>query len=138
MSAELAIQIALRARLISTPAVLALVPAAAIIDVNKRPAPSPSILLGESVAIDDGASIARTRERVTHTLHIWKREPSLEGVKRICGVVREAIKAGRLDIGPSYHAADVRVSSVRQMRDPDGETSHGVVVVEVLATEVAR
>lgn len=137
MSAELAVQVAIRARLLATAEVIALVPASAILDVNRRPAPTPSIILGESQSVDEGESIARTRERVFHTIHVWKREPSLEGVKVICGAVRRAIRLGRLDLGPGYHAVDVKVSSVRQMRDPDGETSHGVVVVEVLAQEVA-
>ncbi|WP_420341715.1 hypothetical protein [Paenirhodobacter sp.] len=33
--------------------------------------------------------------------------------------------------------ADVLVSSMRFLRDPDGEHAHGVVVVEVLAVEGA-
>lgn len=136
MSAELAVQIAIRARLSGAAEVIALVPVDAILDVNKRPAPTPSIILGESQSIDEGDSIARTRERVFHTIHVWKREPSLEGVKVICAAVRRALRLGRLDLGPGYHAADVKVTSTRQMRDPDGETSHGVVVVEVLAQEV--
>lgn len=138
MSAELSVQIAIRERLIVAPEVVALVDPSAILDVNMRPVPSPSIILGESQSLDDGDSISRTRERVIHTIHIWKREPSLEGVKAICAAVRRALRAGRLELGAGYHAADTRVSSIRQMRDPDGDTSHGVVMVEVLAVEVSR
>jgi len=138
MSAELAVQVALRLRLVSTPAVVALVPAVAILDSNQRPAPSPAIILGESQVIDEGTSIARTRERVYHTVHIWKREPSLAGVKAICGAIRSAIMAGRLDLGAAYHCADARVSMMRQMRDGDGETSHGVVTVDVLVQGVVQ
>ncbi|WP_035026600.1 DUF3168 domain-containing protein [Gemmobacter nectariphilus] len=134
---ERAVQVAIRARLVATPAVVALVPAASILDRNQRPAPSPSIVLGESQAVDEGDSIARNRARVYHTLHVWKREPSLEGVKVICAAIRMAIHAGRLDLGAGFHCADVRVSSMRQMRDPDGETSHGVVTVEALVEELA-
>ena len=134
---ERAVQVAIRARLVATPAVVALVPAASILDRNQRPAPSPSIILGESQAVDEGDSIARNRARVYHTLHVWKREPSLEGVKVICAAIRSAIHAGRLDLGAGFHCADVRVSSMRQMRDPDGETSHGVVTVEALVEELA-
>ncbi|TKA98543.1 DUF3168 domain-containing protein [Cereibacter changlensis] len=137
MSAETAVQIAIRARLAASSAVLALVPAGNILDVNQRPAPTPSIILGESQAVDEGDSIARNRQRVFHTVHVWKKEPSLEGVKAICGAIRQAIHADRLMLPPGFHAADARVSNMRQMRDPDGETSHGVVTVEVLVKEVA-
>lgn len=134
---ELAVQVAIRARLMATPAVTSLVPAASILDVNQRPSPSPSIMLGESQAVDEGTSLRRAHVRVYHTIHVWKQEPSLEGVKVICAAIRAAIHAGRLDLGPGLHCADALVSSMRQMRDPDGETSHGVVTVEVLVCEVA-
>lgn len=137
MSAEIALQVALRARLIATAAVTGLVPAGSILDSNQRPAPTPSIMLGESQAVDEGDSIARTRQRIYHTVHVWKREPSLEGVKAICGAVRAAVKAGRLVLGTGYHCADLRVSMMRQMRDPDGETSHGVITIAALVQEVA-
>ncbi len=138
MSAELVVHAALRARLIASPAVCALVPASAILDINQRPAPSPSIILGESQAVDEGDSILRTRLRIYHTAHVWKREASLEGVKRICGAIRSAVLVGRLDLGAGFHCADLRVSSMRQLRDGDGETSHGVVMIEALVHEVRQ
>lgn len=137
MSAELAVQKAIRARLTGTPAVVALVPATGILDVNQRPAPSPSIILGESQALDEGSSLKRSHSRVFHTIHVWKKEGSLEGVKTICGAIRTALHAGRLALAVGYHCADLRVSSMRSLRDPGGEYSHGVVVVEALVAEVA-
>ncbi|ABN75402.1 hypothetical protein RSWS8N_06275 [Cereibacter sphaeroides WS8N] len=137
MSAELAVQVALRQRLALDAGVTALVPAGNILDVNQRPAPSPSIILGESQAVDEGDSIARNRQRIYHTVHVWQKEPSLQGVKRICGEIRRAIHADRLLLAAGFHAADARVADMRQMRDPDGLTSHGVVTVEVLVQEVA-
>lgn len=136
MSADLAVQIAIRARLAATSAVTDLVPASSILDRNAAPAPRPGIVIGDAQVIDEGTSIARTRERVFHTLHIWKTEPSREGVKQIMAAVRAAIRSARLDLGPGYHCADWRVSSGRVMSDPDGESAHGVMVVDVLADEV--
>lgn len=136
MSAELAVQVAIRARLVATPAVVALVPAASILDSSQRPAPNPSIILGESQALDEGTSIRRKHLRVFHTIHVWKKEPSLEGAKAICGAIKAAVQLGNLALGTGFHAADTKFSSARQMRDPDGETSHGIVVVEVLVVEV--
>ncbi|MAY47159.1 MAG: hypothetical protein CML65_18140 [Rhodobacteraceae bacterium] len=137
MSADLVVQKAIRARLVATSAVTDLVPATSILDRNGAPAPRPGIVIGESQVIDEGNAIARPRERVFHTIHIWKTEPSREVVKEIMSAVRTAIRSGRLDLGPTYHCADWRVSSMRVMSDPDGESSHGVMVVDVLAEEIA-
>lgn len=134
---ERAVEVAIRARLMAAPAVIALVPATSILDVNQRPAPLPSIILGESQAVDEGTSLARAHVRVFHTIHVWMRAPSLESVKTACAAIRAAIHAGRLDLGPGLHCADARVSSMRQLRDPDGETAHGVVSVEILVSEVS-
>lgn len=136
MSADLAVQIAIRARLLAAAAVTDLVPATAILDRNATPAPRPSIVIGDAQVVDEGTSIARTRERIFHTLHVWKTEPSREGVKRIMAAIRAAIRAERLDLGTGYHCVDWRISSTRALSDPDGETSHGVMVIEVLAEEM--
>ncbi|WP_370158465.1 DUF3168 domain-containing protein [Salipiger bermudensis] len=137
MSADLAIQVAIRARLVATSAVTDLVPASNILDRNATPAPRPSIVIGEAQVVDEGRSIARTRERVFHTIHVWKTELSREGVKEIMAAARAAIRSARLDLGAQYHCVDWRVSSARAMSDPDGESSHGVMVVDVLAEEVS-
>lgn len=133
---DIAVQKAIRARLVATVAVTDLVPATSILDRNKTPAPSPSIILGETQSVDEGDSIARVRTRLYHTIHVWKVEPSREGVKQINAAIRSAIRAGRLDLGPGLHCADWRVSSMRVLSDPDGETSHGIVTVNLLVEEV--
>lgn len=136
MSVDLAVQKAIRARLLATSAVTDLVPAVSILDRNRAPAPSPSIILGEVQIMDEGDSIKRTRSRVYHTIHVWKVEPSREGVKLINAAIKAAIHAGRLDLGPGLHCADWRVASMRALSDPDGETSHGIVTVNLLVQEV--
>lgn len=132
MSIDIEVQKAIRARL-TTYAVG--VPAAQIIDTNQRPSKLPAILLGDSQAVDEGSSLRRAHTRVYHSLHVWQREPSLEGAKTIAGAIRSAIHSARLTLAPGLHCADARVSSMRFLRDPDGEHSHGVVVVEVLVSE---
>ncbi|WP_164661328.1 DUF3168 domain-containing protein [Tropicibacter sp. Alg240-R139] len=135
MSVELVTQKAIRARLVATQAVTDLVPALSILDHNQRPAPNPSIIIGETQLVDEGSSMKRAHSRVYHTLHIWMREPSLEGVKRIGGAIRGAIQWSRINLDARYHAADIKVSSIRAVRDRDGETSHGIVTIEVLVSE---
>lgn len=135
MSIDLETQKAIRARLTTWDVG---VPAAQILDMNQRPATLPAILLGDSQAVDEGTSLRRAHTRVYHTLHVWKKELSLEGVKIIAAAVRSAIHSARLTLAPGMHCADARVSSQRFLRDPDGEHSHGVVVVEVLVSEALQ
>lgn len=132
MNPDLELQKAIRLRLISTPAVTALVTPTSVLDINQRPAPSPSIILGESQVLDEGTSLQRRHARIFHTIHIWKQEPSLEGVKGIAAAIASAIRAGRLAMPAGLHCADARVSQTRFLRDPGGEMSHGVVTVEAL------
>ncbi len=135
MGPDLAVQTALRARLVASGTVTALVPADAILDRNATPAPRPSIVIGESQIIDEGEDVARKRLRVFHTIHIWRSEPSTVGVKGIAEAVRQALLSARLALGPGWHCADQRIANVRTKRDPDGETSHAVVAFDVLVVE---
>ena len=136
MSADLALQKAVRARLAANASVTALVPAASILDRNARPNPDPSIIIGEGVAIDE-TRIARNVQRLYLDLHIWKKEPSTAGVKAIAGAVRTAIHSAKIPPTDGFTVGDCYVSSARYLRDPDGETSHAVVTVEALVAEVA-
>lgn len=133
MNIDLEVQKAIRARL--TTYAVGVLPAR-ILDSNQRPSALPAILLGDSQAVDEETSLRRAHTRVYHTLHVWAKEPSLEGVKTICGAIRTAIHSARLVLVQGLQCADARVSSMRFLRDPDGEHSHGVVVVEVLVVEV--
>lgn len=135
MSADLALQQAVRARLVGTPAVISLVPAANILDVNQRPAPMPSIIIGEGQSVE-GERIDRRDQRLYLDLHVWKRETGLVGVKMIAGAIRKAINALKFEQISGFHIADCRTTSANYLRDPDGETSHCVVTVEALVCEV--
>lgn len=135
MSADHALQKALRARLVSNPEISGLVPASSILDTNQRPAPVPSIIIGEGQSLE-GDRLDRRDQRVVMTLHVWKKEPGLAGVKAIAGAVRAAVRMRNFAQTDGYHFADCRVSSMRFLRDPDGETAHGVVTVEALVCEV--
>lgn len=135
MSADLALQKAVRARLVATMEVTALVPAANILDRNARPAPDPSIVLGEGQALE-GDRIDRSDQRLVLTLHVWK-EPGLTGAKAIAGTIRAALKSVNLTNLTGYHFGDCHVTDTRYLRDPDGETAHAVVTVEAIFVEVA-
>lgn len=137
MNISYAVQKALRNRLIGVAAVTSLVPASSILDRNERPAPDPSIIIGEDQVIDDGDMIDRSVSRIVSTLHVWKKESGLSGVKAIAAAVRDAIRQGRLGLEAGVGCIDCRVSDTRFLRDPDGETAHGVVTIETIVREVA-
>jgi hypothetical protein len=130
-TAPLIIQQAIRNALVADAGVTALVPATAILDTNSRPAPSPSIILGEDQLVDDGEMIARDVLTIYSTLHIWQKETGLVGVKGIAGEIALTVRAGRPDLtSDGFQLVDWRVSTTRFLRDPDGVTAHGVVTVE--------
>lgn len=136
MSADLELQKAILGRLTGTPAVISLVPAANILDRHERPAPVPSIILGETQVMDESVIDRRRRVRIYHDLHIWVREPSTEGAKRIAGAVQEAVRGPRLPLGAGYHCTIARVAQERALRDPNGQTSHVILTLEALVVEV--
>lgn len=137
MTPEIALQTAVRLRLVGWSALVVLVPASSILDRNERPAPDPSIIIGEGQSRDEGDSIARDRTTVFMDLHVWKREASTAGVKAIGGEIRKAVHSGRLDLTAGFHCVDCHVDGARFMRDPDGETSHGVVTLMAIVKELA-
>lgn len=135
-----AVQKALGARLAGASIVTALVPASNIIDRSQRPALDPSIVLGEDqVVAAPEVMLNRSFVRVYSTLHIWKKEPGTAGVKAISNAIRRAIgvnRKARLELNdPDYVCSDCTVEQARFMRDPDGETSHGVMVIESLVQQ---
>lgn len=134
---SLSVQKALRARFIATAAVTALVPPDNIGDQNQRPAPSPSIVLGQDQVLETAVRLDRSVVRVVSTVHVWKIETSTEGVKEIVGAMRRAISRVRpLDLDdPDHVAGDCRITSTNFLRDPEGEMSHGVVVIETRVQE---
>jgi len=137
-SPALAVQKALRARLVAASAVTALVPAAHIVDRHQLPVLDPSIVLGEDQEVDpEFQTLRRGMVRVYSVLHLWKREPGLVGVKQIAGAIRKAIETGlKLNLDdPDFHAIDARVSEVRFLRDPDGETAHGIVTLDSILSK---
>lgn len=132
MSASLALQKAIRSRLVSDLNVLALVPASNIIDSHKRPQTFPAIVLGEDTWTDADLTFDRRHVTVYATLHLWNKEPGLTGVKELAGAIRKAFRNGvELEGG---RCVELHFESARFIRDPDG-LAHGVVTLEALVEE---
>lgn len=135
MDPSLALQAAIRARLVASSALAALVPAANVRDANGIPAVFPCILIGEGQTLP-GGDIARKRHDAVLDLHIWAAESGVVVSKQIAGAVRAALADARWHI-PGLQVADLHVRSSRFMRDPDGLHSHGVISLSAIVKETA-
>lgn len=128
---SLALQKAIRSRLLASPELMALVQADHVMDANGRPEIMPAVYIGE------GQTIFRRWDATTYaTLHAWFAEPGLvhckEAVSAIVAVLRiDAQADGALPID-GFTVHDMQATQTRYLRDPHGSYSHGVVTVAAI------
>ncbi|KAB0679525.1 tail completion protein gp17 [Aureimonas leprariae] len=131
---SLELQRAIRARLVATPAVVALVDQAQIRDGFVRPESFPSILIGDGQTVLERVTYARRHVRTYADLHVFTHGEGLAGAKTVAAAV-----AGALATAPAidgFRMIDFEISGVRYLRDPDHEAGHAVVSVEALVEAV--
>lgn len=137
------LQYAIRDRLVNTVAVTNLVPDTSILDLSSRSEVFPSVILGETQTIVGYDQLARDVAAVYLTLHVWTRENSMTELHSIMSAVRRAMRTSRIFtthdpntmIDPENAVCDVQVEDMRTMRDPDGETAHGIISIRGLLNE---
>lgn len=128
---SLALQKAIRSRLIASTELMVLVPADHVMDANGRPEIMPAVYVGE------GQTIFRRWDATSHaTLHVWFAEPGLvqckEAVSAIVAALRiDAQADGVLPID-GFTVHDMQATQTRYLRDPHGSFSHGVVTVAAI------
>lgn len=125
---SLDLQKAIRARLLASGDLMALVPADHVMDSNGRPERMPGVNIGE------GQTVYRRFDSTTYaTLHVWMQELGLTGSKAIVGAIVPALTVDAQIDGvlrlENFVCHDLRVTQTRFMRDPHGSYSHGVVTV---------
>jgi hypothetical protein len=130
---SLALQIAIRARLVASPAVLELVPADHIVDHSARPEAFPAIIIGDGRTALEDLTYSRNHVRVVADLHIWANETGLATVKEIAGAVTAALRTKPALTGLAL--VDFRVAGARYLRDPSGHHGHAVLSIEALLEE---
>lgn len=130
MEPTLALQKLLRARLISSPAVTALVDADDIADIGALPTVFPCIKIGEAHA-EYSDNYRSFHERAHSTVHVWTEEPGLEQAKRITGAVRTALKEAPWSVD-SHICHGISVSDARFLRDPSGMNGHAVLTIDAV------
>lgn len=126
---SLALQKAIRQRLIASADVLVLIPAGNILDTSGRPEVVPAILIGE------GQTVMRRFNSTSYaTIHIWMSEPGLVQAKELGSAIVGAltfdaeVERAVLHLD-GFICHDLSVTNLQYMRDPHGPYSHGIVTV---------
>lgn len=125
---SLDLQKAIRARLLASADLMALVPADRVLDSTGRPELMPCVGIGE------GQTVYRRFDSTTYaTLHVWMQEPGLTGSKATASAVVAALTVDAQSDGvltlDNFVCHDLRVTQTQFLRDPHGSYSHGVVTV---------
>ncbi|MET4216066.1 hypothetical protein ABIB00_001253 [Bradyrhizobium sp. LB14.3] len=128
---SLSLQKAIRARLIASPELMALVQADHVMDANGRPEVMPAVFVGE------GQTVFRRWDATTYaTLHVWFAEPGLvqckEAVSPIVAALRIDAQADGVLLIDGFTVHDMQATQTRYVRDPHGSYSHGVVTVAAI------
>lgn len=132
---SLALQTAIRERLVSTVAVTDLVSPVHIRDGAVNPDQMPSILFGTPQTVLAGRTGTWRQVWVYLDLHIWALESGTEQVRQIGREIDGALIAP-LDVpGFELIPGNFTVEGLRAMRDPDGQHGHGVMTVRALLGE---
>lgn len=125
----LALQTAIRSRLLATPAVLAIVPATHIRAGSTRPDDCPCIIMSNGQTVAHGHNYSAQRAAWVYLdIQIWTLNEGEERAKEIAFAITQA-----LDTDLSIAGADCdhfRVTGSVFPRDPDPAYGHGVLSVE--------
>lgn len=134
---SLALQKAIRGRLVASPDVLGLIPAGNIIDSSGRPELVPVLLLGE------GQTVFRRFNSISYaTIHGWISEPGLVQSKQLGSAVVQAltfdaeIERSVLPLD-GFDCHDLAVTNLQYLRDPHASYSHCIVTVAGIMKERA-
>jgi hypothetical protein len=125
---SLDLQKAIRARLLASADLMALLPADNVLDSTGRPELMPAVGIGE------GQTVYRRFDSTTYaTLHVWVQEPGLITSKQIASAIVAALKVDAQIEGvltlDNFVCLDLSVTQTHFVRDPHGSYSHGIVTV---------
>src|SRR4051794_28793380 len=131
---SLELQRALRAQLLASPAVTALV-GQRIYDQPPITPQFPYITLGETDVQVQRASFYDGSD-VSMSVHAWSRANGYPESKRIAAAIRASLHEAPIALVGLERLVDIEVQSNRTLRDPDGLTSHAVIPVRALTEPV--
>lgn len=125
---SLDLQKAIRARLLASEELLALIPPDHILDATGRPERIPCVNIGEGQTV-----FGRFTSTTYAQLHIWFKEPGLVNAKAAAGLIVDALRVDAQISGvltlDNFICHDLAVTQTRFIPDPHGPYSHGIVSV---------
>lgn len=125
---SLDLQKAIRARLLASEELMALIPPDHVLDVSGRPERMPCVNIGEGQTV-----YSRFTSTTYATIHVWFEEPGLVKAKQAAGLIVDALRVDAQISGvlalDNFICHDLAVTQTRFMRDPHGPYSHGIVSV---------
>ena len=128
---SLDLQAIIRARLLASADLMALVPADNVVDVTGRPERVPAVIIGESQSVFD-----RFKSTAHLTIHCWFQEPGLVTAKAAASAIIQALHVDAQMEGvlvtANFTVHDMRVTDTRYLRDPHGSYSHAVITVTAI------
>lgn len=128
----LALQTAIRTRLVGKPEITALVPADHIRVGSTRPDKTPCIIMSDGSTALHGHDYSSQRTAWVYLdLHIWTLDAGQDAAKEIAGVVAAALDKWNLAIEGGY-CDHFKLTASRFPRDPDPAYGHGIMSVEAL------
>lgn len=130
----LALQTAIRARLIGQPKVMTLLEddPTRVRSGSTRPDKTPCIIMSDGNTALHGHDYSSQRTAWVYLdLHIWTLDAGQDAAKEIAGVVTAALDKRNVAIEGGY-CDHFKVTASRFPRDPDPAYGHGVLSVEAL------
>lgn len=128
----LALQTAIRAALVDSPAVTDLVPADHIRSGSTRPDKTPCVIMNDGNTSLHGHDYTSQRVAWVYLdLHIWTLDAGPDAAKEIAGAAMAALDKRSVAVEGGY-CDHFRVTASRFPRDPDPSYGHGVLSVEAL------
>lgn len=105
------------------------------VPTNSFDAPKESyISFGPHDYVEDDAECIVGGEH-TFQLDVWSRKVGFPACKQICDRAKALLHEADLTLSTSNALVEIRVPSMRILRDPDGTTSHGIITVTALIEE---
>jgi hypothetical protein len=125
MSSSIALQTAIRQRLLAEPALVALLGGDKIFDDVPQAEPYPYITFGASIVDALDGTESRIDQHVL-SLQVFSRSPGRRQSSEIVERIAHALDNAELPLA-GHHLVSLRVTFRELRRDPDGETRRGLV-----------
>ncbi len=95
----------------------------------------PYVVVGDDQVLQAHAHCIEGSTEIFSTLHAWSRAPGKVECKKVSGAVVTALNFASLNLNNGYRLVLIEHDSTQYLLDPDGLTSHGVIVFHAFVDE---